>query len=521
MSRSSCSRADVPWNIGRRMPHQSPCGRGSLSRMRHLAFYAFISWTLATCVVVKVQLQSSSGCINIQVGSRVARGRDWRWSNQDGHPGNLGTVIGPSEENPYVPVLWGVIGTSKKNYFRNFAKFCNLRLSDIRLNTIKGSHLVCSSVTDVPIDGRSIYTHQYFQPIPAWWKVAPDADETRNVIMMQAWSTPIVFATSCQPASELLHIFSSELTRGTPILSPCSHVPHPSIGLSPFSIWGNCLQGNSAGLKTDNFVMRMMCFINMQLAGLWTFFTESDDGSRLWIGSTCVVENNYAQPMTERFGVFNFVQPGWQATTIEWSNGISGIGFNVRWQKVTAVLKVIIPASRFSATPTLTNPLVLVFFAVSANAENSGIIFTMTGARFSGVPVTSNVAFEKTFKKVSSPVRAFSPCCASNASDFGTLLQSIQVALDGRKGSFVTWLSGNAFKHSDEISTFSLKMMIVSLFATLLAMAVRSVWHVSWSSQLKYKKMRLKLWIKWTMVALFISTTPLCVRCLGVRNSKR
>ena len=33
------------------------------------------------------------GCIYVQPGTRVARGRDWEWGNQDGGAGSIGTIV--------------------------------------------------------------------------------------------------------------------------------------------------------------------------------------------------------------------------------------------------------------------------------------------------------------------------------------------------------------------------------------------------------------------------------------------
>jgi hypothetical protein len=150
-----------------------------------------------TGVVVKASMDPSAGCIYVVVGSRVARGRDWMWSEQDGSPGNLGTVtadLRSSDSDGWVKVLWDSIATS--NNYRITGGYCDLRLPDTRLNTITRGNVVYSTVTDVPISGTSVYAHIYFLPIPSGWAIAPDTAETRNVIMQYGWSTHIAVMAS-------------------------------------------------------------------------------------------------------------------------------------------------------------------------------------------------------------------------------------------------------------------------------------------------------------------------------------
>jgi hypothetical protein len=151
------------------------------------------------------------------------------------------------------------------------------------------------------------------------------------------------------------------LTAGTRIPSACTLVPHPSMGFTT-SFFSNCLPLNPAASKSDNLVLRMGGFINMPSGGVWTFFTHGDDGSRLWIGTSCVVDNN-AACCTELSGTFNFGSSGWYEITIELSQGGGGVGINVQWQKSTSplVAKALIPASVFSPSLTLPSPLVLAF----------------------------------------------------------------------------------------------------------------------------------------------------------------
>jgi hypothetical protein len=189
-----------------------------------------------------------------------------------------------------------------------------------------------------------------------------------------------LFATYYVSSSGLLNTsVSSGLTAGTRIPSSCTRFPHPSTGDNP-SFFSNCLPSNPASTKSNNFVMRMAGFINIPFGGTWTFFTESNDGSRLWIGNTCVVDNNAIQTsMTERSGTYNFGETfGWYVITIELSQSTSGVGINVRWQASPLLSKAIIPASAFALTSSDLN-------AASLNVElpmSGAVHVTVRGTNF-------------------------------------------------------------------------------------------------------------------------------------------
>ena len=41
------------------------------------------------------------------LGMRIVRGPDWRWENQDGGEGNVGTVVGTETKSPIkAPIVW-------------------------------------------------------------------------------------------------------------------------------------------------------------------------------------------------------------------------------------------------------------------------------------------------------------------------------------------------------------------------------------------------------------------------------
>lgn len=67
--------------------------------------------------------------------------------------------------------------------------------------------------------------------------------------------------------------------------------------------------------RDDNFAFRYTGFVDVPTDGEYTFYTSSDDGSQLFIGSTLVVDNNGAHATQERSGKIG-LQKGKHAFTL-------------------------------------------------------------------------------------------------------------------------------------------------------------------------------------------------------------
>lgn len=87
-------------------------------------------------------------------------------------------------------------------------------------------------------------------------------------------------------------------------------------------------------------------FIEVPTSGYWTVFTESDDGSKLYIGDTEVVDNDGLHGMQERSGDIGLLA-GTHAIRVTFFERGGGAGLIVRWQG-PATGKQVIPASNWS-----------------------------------------------------------------------------------------------------------------------------------------------------------------------------
>lgn len=106
--------------------------------------------------------------------------------------------------------------------------------------------------------------------------------------------------------------------------------------------------------RNENIAFEWTGTISIPTAGTYTFFTESDDGSGLWINNTQVVANDFDQGMTERSGTIA-LQPGSHSIVVRFRQGGGGFGLNVRWSG-PSISKQLIPNSVLTDNVTLPTP---------------------------------------------------------------------------------------------------------------------------------------------------------------------
>ena len=99
--------------------------------------------------------------------------------------------------------------------------------------------------------------------------------------------------------------------------------------------------------RADNVGAVFTGWVTVPSAGVWTFFTNSDDGSRLSIGSTVVVGNDGLHGMVEQSGTIALAA-GTHAIRIEFFERTGGAGLIASWQG-PGVAKAAIPASALTS----------------------------------------------------------------------------------------------------------------------------------------------------------------------------
>ncbi|MCO6457097.1 MAG: HEAT repeat domain-containing protein [Pirellulaceae bacterium] len=82
--------------------------------------------------------------------------------------------------------------------------------------------------------------------------------------------------------------------------------------------------------KDDAFALRFIGMIGIPKSGKYTFFTSSDDGSRLYIGDQLVVNNDGLHGMVEKSGTIDLPAGAHSLTVTYFDNG-GGDGLSVAW----------------------------------------------------------------------------------------------------------------------------------------------------------------------------------------------
>jgi hypothetical protein len=99
----------------------------------------------------------------------------------------------------------------------------------------------------------------------------------------------------------------------------------------------------------DHFYVRWTGLLRVPKDGTYTLFTESDDGSRLFIDGKKVVENGGLHGMEEKNGAVE-LKAGDHEIKVELFENEGEVGLKVSWQ-ADGVAKQIIPASAFFHKP--------------------------------------------------------------------------------------------------------------------------------------------------------------------------
>ena len=102
--------------------------------------------------------------------------------------------------------------------------------------------------------------------------------------------------------------------------------------------------------RDDNIAFAFNGYLAVPTDGVYTLFTSSDDGSRLLIGTTTVVDNDGPHGMQERSGVIG-LKAGRHALTVHFAQGAGGFGLEVRWEG-PGIAKALVPASALFRTGT-------------------------------------------------------------------------------------------------------------------------------------------------------------------------
>lgn len=100
------------------------------------------------------------------------------------------------------------------------------------------------------------------------------------------------------------------------------------------------------GARDDYFGLELFGAIDIAEAGEYTFYTTSDDGSRLYIGKSLVVQNDYPHGATEKSGAIA-LQAGRYPLYVAYFEGVVDQVLEVAWEG-PGIEKGPIPSDRFT-----------------------------------------------------------------------------------------------------------------------------------------------------------------------------
>lgn len=104
--------------------------------------------------------------------------------------------------------------------------------------------------------------------------------------------------------------------------------------------------------RDDNFAMRFTGYIDVPSDGDYSFYTSSDDGSKLFIGTREIVNNDGLHAATEKSGSIS-LRAGKHAITVSYFEATGGELLTVQYEG-PGINKQIIPASRLFRVPPTT-----------------------------------------------------------------------------------------------------------------------------------------------------------------------
>lgn len=83
--------------------------------------------------------------------------------------------------------------------------------------------------------------------------------------------------------------------------------------------------------RDENYAMRFQGYINVPRDGLYTFYLQSNDGSRLWIGPDLIVDNDGLHSLDTRGGIAA-LRAGHHPITVEYFQAGMNYGLKLEWK---------------------------------------------------------------------------------------------------------------------------------------------------------------------------------------------
>ncbi|MDX2109157.1 MAG: PKD domain-containing protein [Verrucomicrobiota bacterium] len=130
--------------------------------------------------------------------------------------------------------------------------------------------------------------------------------------------------------------------------------------LTPYAVGLTTKLDLSVDTRREYLGLRFRGQILIESSGTYTFYTASDDGSRLLIDGRVIVENDFVHGNTERYG-WMLLTPGWHDIEVQMFQQSGGVNLNVYWAG-PGITKQAIPAANLRPVVALQgSPSTIVF----------------------------------------------------------------------------------------------------------------------------------------------------------------
>ncbi|MCX6344164.1 MAG: DUF6055 domain-containing protein [Armatimonadetes bacterium] len=162
--------------------------------------------------------------------------------------------------------------------------------------------------------------------------------------------------------------------------------------------WSGVAPDPSMG--TDTFSVRWTGWVKPKYTQTYTFYTTSDDGVRLWVNNTQLVDNWTVHGSTENSGTIDLVANAWYPIKMEYYQGGGGAVAKLEWQSASQGRQLIPAAQLCSAT----NAGYMVYGQVTddiGNAITGATVYFSTTANASVSPTyTATTDFQGKYNKI-------------------------------------------------------------------------------------------------------------------------
>ena len=116
-------------------------------------------------------------------------------------------------------------------------------------------------------------------------------------------------------------------------------------------VWSGTSPGS--GVNTTNFSAAWSGWVQAQYTETYTFYTDTDDGVRLYINNAAVINHFVAQGVTELSGTVSLVAGQYYPITMQYFQGTGNAQAQLSWSSPSQAREIIPPNALFPALPTI------------------------------------------------------------------------------------------------------------------------------------------------------------------------